>query len=117
MTGFVRAALVSELSEGGLKKVTVDNTPLLLARVRGQVYATEAACPHLQADLSGGTLQGTILTCPLHNSRFDIRDGHVVRWTNLKGVVLTHAIKSRPPRPLRCYPVRVEAGCVFVSLP
>ncbi len=79
MTEFVRAALISELREGGLKKVTVNNTSLLLAKVRGQVYATDVSCPHLQADLSEGILKGTILTCPLHNSQFDIRDGHVVR--------------------------------------
>ena len=117
MTEFVRAALISELREGGLKKVTVNTTPLLLAKVRGQIYATDVSCPHLQADLSEGVLQETLLTCPLHNSQFDIRDGHIVRWTDLKGIVLTHATKARPPRPLRCYPVRIEGDTVLVGMP
>jgi 3-phenylpropionate/trans-cinnamate dioxygenase ferredoxin subunit len=116
MSEFVRAARFSELGEGTLSKVTVNGTDLLLARVHGQVYATELLCPHLQADLSEGTLNGTILTCPLHNSQFDLRDGRVVRWTDLKGAVLTYATKARPPRSLKCYPVRFEGDNVLVGL-
>jgi 3-phenylpropionate/trans-cinnamate dioxygenase ferredoxin subunit len=117
MGEFVRVALLSELNEGSLKKVTVNSTRLLLAKVRGQVYAASLLCPHLGADLSEGTLHGTVLTCPLHNSQFDLRDGRVVRWTDLKGAVLTYATKARPPRSLKCYPVRVEEDTVLVSIP
>jgi nitrite reductase/ring-hydroxylating ferredoxin subunit len=117
MGDFIKAAEISDLSDGALKKVIVNGIEILLARVHGQVYATDPLCPHLLADLSEGTLQGTILTCPLHNSQFDVRDGHVVRWTGLSGVVLRYAIKARPPRPLKCYPVRIEGENVLVGLP
>jgi 3-phenylpropionate/trans-cinnamate dioxygenase ferredoxin component len=117
MSEFVRAARFSELREGALSKVTVTGTDLLLARVHGHVYATELLCPHLQADLSEGTLNDTILTCPLHNSQFDVRDGRVVRWTDLTGAVLAYATKARPPRSLKCYPVRIDGESVLVGLP
>jgi 3-phenylpropionate/trans-cinnamate dioxygenase ferredoxin subunit len=114
---FIKAARTSELAEGGLKKVTVGDSGLLLAKVNGHVYATELLCPHLKADLSEGTLSGAILTCPMHNSQFDIRDGRVLRWTDLTGVVLAYTKKNHPPRPLKCYPVRVEDDTILVGFP
>jgi len=112
----MKAARTSDLTEGGLKKVTVGGTGILLAKADGQFYATELLCPHLEADLSEGTLRGTILTCPMHNSQFDLRDGHVVRWTDLTGTILSYTKKARPPRPLKCYEVRVEGDTIFINL-
>ncbi len=117
MSEFVEAACTSELMEGGMKKVTVGGTGILLAKANGQFYATELLCPHLEANLSEGTLRGTILTCPMHNSQFDLRDGHVVRWTDLTGIKLTYASKAHPPRPLRRYPIRVEGDKILVAIP
>jgi nitrite reductase/ring-hydroxylating ferredoxin subunit len=116
MGEFVEAARISEVGEGTLKKVMVKDIPILLVRANGKFYASQPLCPHLEADLSGGTLRGTVLTCPMHNSQFDIRDGHVIRWTDLTGVRLSYASKAHPPRSLKCYPVHVEGDRVLVSL-
>ncbi len=37
----------------------------------GLVRAMDAFCPHLGADLSAGTVHGTVLQCPFHNWRFN----------------------------------------------
>ncbi len=113
---FIDILPVTGIPEGGLKRATAGGKELLLAKVHGQVYATDLHCPHLQGDLSQGTLNGTIITCPMHNSQFDIRDGHVLRWTNLKGIILTLATMARPPRPLRSYPVRIEENRILVAV-
>jgi 3-phenylpropionate/trans-cinnamate dioxygenase ferredoxin component len=113
---FTEAARTTELREGELKRVMIGGRGILLAKANGQFYASELFCPHMEADLSEGTLRGTILTCPMHNSQFDFRDGHIVRWTDLSGIVLAYAKKTRPPRPLKCYPVRVEGDRVLVGL-
>ena len=115
MTGFVEVAKVSDIDNGMMKKVVIGERAILLEKAQGRVYATGALCPHLQADLSEGTLHGTVLTCPLHGSEFDIRDGHVVRWTDLSGTLLAYAAKSRPPRPLPTYPVRIDGDKVLVD--
>jgi 3-phenylpropionate/trans-cinnamate dioxygenase ferredoxin subunit len=115
LTGFVEVAKVSDIDNGMMKKVIIGDRAILLAKVEGRLYATDALCPHLQADLSEGTLQGTVLTCPLHSSKFDIRDGHVIRWTDLSGTLLTYAAKARPPRPLPTYPVRTDEDRVLVA--
>ena len=115
MTGFVEVAKVSDIDNGTLKKVVIGERAILLAKVQGRLYATDALCPHMQADLSEGTLQGTVLTCPLHGSMFDIRNGHVVRWTALSGRLLAYAAKARPPRPLSTYPVYIDGDRIFIA--
>lgn len=117
MSVFLEVAGVSDLPEGTMKKFTAGDREILLAKTGGRVYAADALCPHLGADLSEGSLEGTILTCPFHNSRFDLRDGHVVRWTNLAGIVLSRESRMRPPRPLPVYPVHIEGEKILVRVP
>lgn len=64
-------------------------------------YATDGLCTHEQVHLSGGLVMGTIIECPKHNGRFDIRTGQA---------------KGAPACiNLRTYPVRVEAGRVLIQ--
>ena len=115
MSTFFQVAAASELNNGSMKKIHAGGQDLLLARIRDRYYCTDAYCPHLGGDLSEGTLDGTILTCPLHHSQFDITDGHVLRWTDLTGSILTAAVNQRPPRPLRTYRVEIRSDGVFVE--
>ena len=41
----------------------------------GQVYATQAECPHRAGPLADGLLGGEALICPLHNFRFNVATG------------------------------------------
>ncbi len=41
----------------------------------GQVYATQAACPHRGGPLADGLLGGTTVVCPLHSRKFDLVTG------------------------------------------
>jgi 3-phenylpropionate/trans-cinnamate dioxygenase ferredoxin subunit len=66
--------------------------------------------------LANGRLEGTVVTCPRHGSRFDLRDGSVIRWTDFSGLGLRLAKTLRSPRPLQTYPVRVEDGRLLVDL-
>ncbi len=99
-----------------MKRYDVDGNELLIARIDGNYYATNATCPHLGADLSRGTLEGTVVTCPRHHSQFDISDGHVVRWTEFSGLArkLNDAVRSS--RPLQTYTLTVENGRIMVKL-
>lgn len=111
----VEAAAIAGFGEGTMRKITVAGRWILLARVQGQYYAVDAFCPHLEGDLSEGTLRGTILTCPMHHSQFDIRDGHVIRWTDMTGIRLTIDSRVHPPLPLRHYSVRAEGDWILIS--
>jgi nitrite reductase (NADH) small subunit len=41
----------------------------------GEVFATQAECPHKQGPLADGLVGGATLICPLHAWKFDLRTG------------------------------------------
>jgi len=105
----------SEIRNGEMKAVTVSNREMLIARVDDQFYAADAHCPHMGGKLASGKLEGTVVICPLHGSRFDLKDGRVVLWTNWSGLFskLSRTLKS--PRQLQVYPLIVEGDAVFME--
>jgi nitrite reductase/ring-hydroxylating ferredoxin subunit/uncharacterized membrane protein len=74
---FVSVASESDVKEGELTRADANGFPVLLARSDGQVYAVADVCTHLACSLSGGRLDGTLVQCPCHGSRFSILDGQV----------------------------------------
>jgi nitrite reductase/ring-hydroxylating ferredoxin subunit len=50
----------------------------LVANVNGTYYAIGNTCTHQGGNLSKGTLQGSIVTCPRHKAQFDVTSGKVV---------------------------------------
>jgi len=41
----------------------------------GEVFATQAECPHLQGPLADGLIGGATVVCPLHDRTYDLRTG------------------------------------------
>jgi 3-phenylpropionate/trans-cinnamate dioxygenase ferredoxin subunit len=114
MSKFAEVAKTEELKSGTMKKVVAEGQEILLVRVGDRYYATDNRCPHMNGDLSQGTLEATVVTCPRHGSQFDISSGLVVRW--LKGGLMSKlggALKMS--KALRVYNVKVEDGRVLVE--
>jgi 3-phenylpropionate/trans-cinnamate dioxygenase ferredoxin subunit len=115
MSKFTEVAKIEELKSGTMKAVIAEGHEILLARVGDKYYATDNRCPHMKGDLSQGKLEGTVVTCPLHGSQFDINNGQVVRW--LKGGLMSKlgsALKSS--KALTVYNVKVEGNGVLVEI-
>ena len=72
---FVDVADVSDVPEGNTKHVEVNEKEILLANSDGKVYALCDRCSHNNAPLSMGTLNGKVITCPMHGARFDVTTG------------------------------------------
>ena len=53
----------------------VEGHEFLVARVGDRYFVTDNHCPHLGGRLSKGNLEGTVITCHLHHSQFDLTDG------------------------------------------
>jgi 3-phenylpropionate/trans-cinnamate dioxygenase ferredoxin component len=115
MDRFVKIAHAGELADGEMKRVTLDDKAVLIARVGDDYYATQGTCPHMGGDLSRGALNGPVVTCPRHHSQFDVRDGHVVRWTDWSGAKLTLGKLLKSPRPLETYEVRSDDSGISVA--
>ena len=115
MSKSVEVAKIEELKSGTMKKVIAEGREILLARVGDKYYATDNRCPHMKGDLSQGKLEGTVVTCPVHGSQFDISNGQVVRW--LKGGLMSKLSSAfKMSKPLTVYNVKVENGKVLVEV-
>jgi 3-phenylpropionate/trans-cinnamate dioxygenase ferredoxin subunit len=116
MGNYNKAVAIGELKAGEKKKVILDGHEILLARVADEYYAVANRCPHLAGDLSTGTLEKIIITCPRHGSQFDIRNGKNVRWLKGSGLLsaIGKAIKS--PQDLQTYKVKVEKDTIFIEV-
>jgi nitrite reductase/ring-hydroxylating ferredoxin subunit len=90
-------------AEGRTCSFEIDGHRLLLCNALGEAYVLHNECPHVRVPLAGGRLQGTVLECPLHGGKLDVRDGAVVELP----------IRKRAT----CYATRVVEGQLEVALP
>jgi nitrite reductase/ring-hydroxylating ferredoxin subunit/uncharacterized membrane protein len=75
---FVPVLPDAELREGEMKRADAGGVPVLLVRLEGAVCALAHTCSHLGGPLSEGKLEGDVVQCPWHGSRFNVKDGSVV---------------------------------------
>lgn len=61
-----------------IEVVDIDGTAVVIADVGGEIHAFDDECSHRACPLSEGELDGAIVTCPCHKSRFDVRTGAVL---------------------------------------
>lgn len=115
MTTQIPAIRADDLSDGEMRRVDASGHEFLVARVGHAFFASDNKCPHLGGRLSKGVLEGTVVECHLHHSRFDLATGEVIQWTDFSGAVRSVAEAVRHPRSLKVYPTRVEDGMVWVG--
>lgn len=117
-----RVAAAAEIVEGRLFATVVEGQKVLMSRVGGRVYAVVDRCPHMGMSLAKGRIEGGIVTCPWHNSRFELCSGRNVDWVSaLMGVPMpkwTHKAISmgKSPAPLKTLAAEESGGEVFVTL-
>lgn len=98
-----RVAAFDELQPGRPVPVKVGRTEVAVYRLGQEVYAIGDLCPHqIGIRLSGGTVEGDSVVCPMHHSRFDIRTGRVLGPPSRESVFR--------------YEVKVEDGVVYVEV-
>ena len=72
---FIDTSDTKDVPTGKMKHVEAEEKEILLANTDGKVYALCDRCSHMNAPLSMGTLNGKVVTCPLHGARFDVTTG------------------------------------------
>lgn len=96
------AAARDEVPEGDVIGVAVAGYDIALYEVEGEVFATDNLCTHGHARLCDGFLEGHEIECPLHQGKFDVRNGRPTC------APVTEAVRS--------YPVKIEGGRVWLAL-
>lgn len=107
--GYVVVAEARDIPPGHMKLARVGDRELLVANVHGKFHAVDNRCPHKQADMSQGRLEGNLLVCPEHGAKFDVATGKVVEGIKLGPFKVSVA-------DLRTYEARVEGTQVLVRV-
>ena len=93
---------VDAVPEDDVIGIDVAGKNIALYQVEGTIYATDNVCTHGNARLCDGFLDGYEIECPLHQGKFDIRNGKAMCAPLTEGV--------------HTYPVKLEGNRVFVDL-
>lgn len=99
---WVDAVSADDLPTDDVLGVVVAGRDVAIYAVGDALYATDNICTHGQARLCDGFLEGHEIECPLHQGKFDVRDGKPVC--------------DPATEPLRSYPIKVEGARVYVRL-
>lgn len=99
--GWTPVAKLSELPEGGAKAVFSGGEQIAIFNIEGTLYAIGNRCSHANGPLAEGRVEGTCVTCPWHNSTFDLTTGRPVG--------------GPAARPVPVYRVRVDGDAILLA--
>ena len=103
MAEFIKLFRKNDVQAGQLKSVYVPSVRNNVAVVSlgGKYYAFMDECPHMAYRLSNGTVEGNVITCPQHGSKFDMTSGKALAVSD---------------NPLVMYEVKVEGDDIYVKV-
>jgi naphthalene 1,2-dioxygenase system ferredoxin subunit len=99
---WIDVTATEDIPEDDVIGVDIAGKSIALYRVEGEVFATDNLCTHGNARLCDGFLEGHEIECPLHQGKFDIRNGKAMC------APLTEDVKT--------YPIKIEGDRVFVAI-
>lgn len=101
-TAWIDVAGKDDVPEDDVVGIDINEKSIALYQVEGEIYATDNICTHGNARLCDGFLEGHEIECPLHQGKFDVRNGK--------------AMCAPLTEDIRIYPVKIENGRVLVEL-
>ena len=120
-----KVAKVRDLPQGEMRHIEIGQEEILIANVKGAIYAISNRCGHMNAPLSMGVLKGKIVECPLHKARYNVATGKCVRGPQmggLEGVFIAATGTGRVTAnidtlDMKTYKTKVERGIIKVEIP
>ena len=97
---FVKVATINDVKDGEGKVVKVGDKEIGLFNVNGTFYAIENACKHQGGPLGEGWTEDTVVNCPWHGWRYDLKTGQNEQF---------------PDKKVGTFPVKVEGEDVLVD--
>lgn len=101
MADWVTVGAVDEIPMGAHKVADVNGVMVAVFNIGGQLYAIEDVCTHDGGILTGGSINGCVITCPRHGATFDVRTGE--------------ALTAPAYEPTATFPVRIRDAMVQVK--
>ncbi len=101
-TAWIDIASKDDVPEDDVMGIDINAKSIALYQVDGEIFATDNICTHGNARLCDGFLEGHEIECPLHQGKFDIRNGK--------------AMCAPLTEDIQIYPVKSEGGRLFVEI-
>ena len=105
---FFKATQVDQVPIGQMKSFNVNGKDILVVNNDGKFYAISGKCPHMDGELSRGKLEGTVVTCPRHGSKFEVTTGRCLSGPKIGFVKLK-------AKDVATYEVKVEGNSILVD--
>jgi 3-phenylpropionate/trans-cinnamate dioxygenase ferredoxin subunit len=106
---YLEVGKTSEITQGTMKAYIIKGNNILVFNYNGKYYAIGGKCTHMGGDLSKGKLDGKIVTCPRHGSKFDITTGESISGPKIGFLKLK--TKKEPS-----YEVKIEDSKIKVKI-
>jgi 3-phenylpropionate/trans-cinnamate dioxygenase ferredoxin subunit len=106
---FIQVATTDQVPSGSMRSYTVNDKGILITNYDGKYYAMNLKCTHMGGDLSKGKLEGRVVTCPRHGSKFDITTGECISGPKLG--FIKPKVKNE-----NIYSVKVEGNSILVDI-
>jgi len=106
---FYEVAKTNDIPEGKMKAVSIQDKEIVVVNYNGNYYAINRICTHMGGDLSKGKLEGKIVTCPRHGSRFDVTTGESISGPRIGFLKLK--TKNEPG-----YQVKVDNDSIMIDI-
>jgi 3-phenylpropionate/trans-cinnamate dioxygenase ferredoxin subunit len=98
---FIQVAPAGEIPRGGRIFLEIDDFPIVIFNIAGELFAIGDVCTHDEGPLGDGELSNHMIACPRHGAKFDIRTGKVLTLP---------AVSDTPSFPVREIDGMIEIG-------
>jgi nitrite reductase/ring-hydroxylating ferredoxin subunit len=118
----VKIGTVDEFPFGKIRIVRAESVMVVVNHTESGFCAVENRCPHLGFPIGLGQVEGTVITCPFHGSRFDMCTGENLDWvTGLAGAKMPSWTRrlltmGKKPTSIPTFQVMQEGDEVFVLI-
>lgn len=100
---FVRIVKTGDLPEGERLILEINNLPIVIFNVGGELLATGDLCSHDEGPIGDGDIDGDQIVCPRHGARFDIHTGKALTLPAVEGIPV--------------YPIQVVDDFIEIGIP
>ena len=95
-----KIANINDVPAGNSKLVMVEDIPIALFNLNGQIHAWDNRCPHRGASLADGNISNSRIQCKFHLWEFDVE---------------TACSLANPALKVKTFPVSVKNGEIFID--
>lgn len=107
---YTKVAEKKEIPINTMKMVVAGGKQVLITNVEGSYYAIANKCTHIGGSLAKGSLNGSIVTCPLHGAQFDVKTGEALAEARIGFIKMK--VKDEAS-----YEVKIDGDAILIGLP